>query len=283
MADTAQVLERLALDGEIQQMSSLRLPVLVPNKRGLEAALENRRVSPLLKEVAVFTAASESFSQKNTNCSVAESLSRLQEVCKVAREHNLAVRGYVSTVIGCPYEGRVDPRRVKEVALELLRMGCYEVSLGDTIGVGNAGSVRDLLQVVLGSVDPSKLAVHFHDTYGQALANVLVALESGIRTVDSAVAGLGGCPFAPGATGNVATEDLVYMLQGLDYFTGIDLGRLIEAGSYITEILGHPTRSRAAAAILARRGGDGKERGTGKTTTTTAGNGTGRGGRDRPL
>lgn len=283
MADTAQVLERLALDGEIQQMSSLRLPVLVPNKRGLEAALENRRVSPLLKEVAVFTAASESFSQKNTNCSVAESLSRLQEVCKMAREHNLAVRGYVSTVIGCPYEGRVDPRRVKEVALELLRMGCYEVSLGDTIGVGNAGSVRDLLQVVLGSVDPSKLAVHFHDTYGQALANVLVALESGIRTVDSAVAGLGGCPFAPGATGNVATEDLVYMLQGLDYFTGIDLGRLIEAGSYITEILGHPTRSRAAAAILARRGGDGKERGTGKTTTTTAGNGTGRGGRDRPL
>lgn len=252
MADTPQVLKELSVDEQIKQMSSLRLPVLVPNKKGLETALESIRSCPFVKEIAIFTAASEAFSQKNTNCSVAESLTRLQEVCKMAKEEGLVVRGYVSTIIGCPYEGSIDPTKVKDVTLELLRMGCYEVSLGDTIGVGNAGSVRNLLKTVLGSVDPSKLAVHFHDTYGQALANILIALESGVRTVDSAVAGLGGCPFAPGATGNVATEDVVYMLHGLEYFTGVDLGKLIGAGDYITGVLGRPTRSRAASAILAK-------------------------------
>lgn len=234
-------------------MSSLRLPVLVPNQQGLDAACGNLSIRPLLKEIAVFAAASETFSRKNINCSVAESLQRLGPVCDAAMKQGLAVRGYVSTAIACPYEGPIDAHKAKDVAVELLRMGCYEVSLGDTIGVGNAGSVRSMLHTVLSSVDPSKLAVHFHDTYGQALANILVALESGIRTVDAAVAGLGGCPFAPGATGNVATEDLVYMLHGLDYFTGVDLEQLVEAGAYITKQLGRPTRSRTATAILAKK------------------------------
>lgn len=255
MADTARVLEELSGDESIVRMSSLRLPVLIPNSKGLETALGNASIRPLFKEIAVFTAASEAFSQKNTNCSVDESLRRLREVCNAAGERGLSVRGYVSTVIGCPYEGPIDAKKVKDVTMELLKMGCYEVSLGDTIGVGSAGTVRALLHTVLGSVDPSKLAVHFHDTYGQALANILVALESGIRTVDASVAGLGGCPFAPGATGNVATEDVVYMLHGLNYFTGVDLEQLVLAGAYITGQLSCPNRSRTATAILAKKDG----------------------------
>ena len=253
MANTEKVMEQLSNDPSIRGMTSLRLPVLVPNLKGLHLALSNATISPILKEIAIFTAASETFSQKNTNCSIAESLKRLQEVCKEASNKNIAIRGYVSTVVGCPYEGKsIDPHKVTDISLELLRMGCYEVSLGDTIGVGTAGSVRSLLQTILAKIDPSKLAVHFHDTYGQALANILVALESGVRTVDSAVAGLGGCPFADGATGNVATEDVLYMLEGLGYFTGVDLGKVVEAGKFITNALNRPNRSRTATALLAK-------------------------------
>ncbi|PJF19268.1 Pyruvate carboxyltransferase [Paramicrosporidium saccamoebae] len=240
MADTEAVLETLAKDPEIAKMSSLRLPVLVPNMTGLETALSSG-LSTVLKEVAVFTAASDTFNKKNTNCTVEESLKRLAEVCKTATDKGLMVRGYVSTVVGCPYEGQIAPEKVRDVTLELLRLGCYEVSLGDTIGVGTAGN--------LDRVDPSKLAVHFHDTYGQALANIL----SGIRTIDSSVAGLGGCPYAPGASGNVATEDVVYMLHGLQYFTGVDLAKLVAAGEFITAKLGQTNRSRTANALLTKK------------------------------
>ena len=177
MANTTEVLERLAMDEQISKMSSLRLPVLIPNLMGLQSALQSAKNRPVLKEIAIFTAASETFNKKNTNCTLNESLVRLGEVCKSARENGLTVRGYVSTVIGCPYEGSVDAAKVKDLTVELLKMGCYEVSLGDTIGIGTAGSVRSMLETVLRSVDPSKLAVHFHDTYGQGLANILVALE----------------------------------------------------------------------------------------------------------
>lgn len=177
MADTKQVLEGLAADDSIGKMTSLRLPVLVPNLVGLQTALGHPPIRPLLREVAVFTAASDTFSQRNTNCTVAESLRRLEEVCREATKAGLAIRGYVSTVVGCPYEGVIEPAAVADVARELLRLGCYEVSLGDTIGVGTPGSVRRLLATLLRTIDPSKLAVHLHDTYGQALANIVVALE----------------------------------------------------------------------------------------------------------
>lgn len=177
MADTSQVLEMLAADESIGKMTSLRLPVLIPNLTGLQAALGHSAIRPLLREVAIFTAASDTFNRRNTNCTVAESLGRLEEVCKEATKAGLAIRGYVSTVIGCPYEGDIEPAAVADVTRELLRLGCYEVSLGDTIGVGTPGSVRRLLAALLLTIDPSKLAVHFHDTYGQALANIVVALE----------------------------------------------------------------------------------------------------------
>jgi hydroxymethylglutaryl-CoA lyase len=178
MADTGAVLEKLATDADILNMSSLRLPVLVPNQKGLESALNALQNHRGIKgEISVFTAASDAFSLKNTNCTVEESLKKLVEICETAKREDLPIRGYVSTVIGCPYSGEVDPQKVKDVTVELLKLGCYEVSLGDTIGVGTAGSVRKLLQELLRAVDPSKLAVHFHDTYGQALTNTMVALE----------------------------------------------------------------------------------------------------------
>ena len=202
MADSATVLKSLV------RHPGVSFPVLTPNIQGFHAA-----VAAGATEVAVFAAASESFSQKNINCSIAESLDRFRPVCEAAAELNIAVRGYVSCVLGCPYEGEIAPEAVARVAEELLAMGCYEVSLGDTIGVGTAGSTAAMLKAVSAVVPLQQLAVHFHDTYGQALANILIALQHGVSVVDSSVAGLGGCPYASGASGNVATEDVLYLLN----------------------------------------------------------------------
>ncbi|MCP5146034.1 MAG: hydroxymethylglutaryl-CoA lyase [Gammaproteobacteria bacterium] len=221
-------------------------PVLVPNLRGLELAL-----AAGAREIAVFTAASETFCQRNTNCTIGESLQRFEPVLALAAEHGVPVRGYVSCVLGCPYQGEVGTGAVIEVATALAAMGCYEVCLADTIGVGTPRRARALISAAAEQLPLDRLAVHFHDTYGQALANVLACLEIGIRTVDSAVAGLGGCPYAPGAAGNLATEDLVYMLDGMGLHTGVDLDRLIEAGTFICERLGRRSQSRVQ---LARQG-----------------------------
>jgi hydroxymethylglutaryl-CoA lyase len=221
---------------------------LTPNTRGLERARE-----AAVDEVAVFAAASESFSQRNIRCSIAESLTRFEPVLAQAQEAGLPVRGYVSCVLGCPYEGEIAPQAVLDVSRALLDMGCYEVSLGDTIGVGTAGSMQALLDVLLPDIPAARLAAHCHDTYGQALANIFVALQNGVRRIDAAVAGLGGCPYAPGATGNVATEDVVYMLHGMGLETGIDLDRLVAAGEEISTALGRETGSRVAAAFARRR------------------------------
>jgi hydroxymethylglutaryl-CoA lyase len=203
--------------------------------------------------VAVFAAASETFSRKNINCSVAESLARFTPVLERARDDGVPVRGYVSCVAGCPYEGRVDPERVAELAARLYQAGCDEVSLGDTIGVGTPGQMRELVTRCARHVPLSRLAVHCHDTYGQALANIYACLEAGISVVDSAVAGLGGCPYAPGASGNVATEDLVYMLDGLGVHSGIELGALVAAGNRVCTLLQRPNQSRVGRALGAAR------------------------------
>ncbi|MEG3116124.1 hydroxymethylglutaryl-CoA lyase [Salinicola sp. 4072] len=219
---------------------------LTPNLKGLEAALECG-----VEEVAVFAAASEAFSQKNINCSIVESLDRFAPVIERAREANVRVRGYVSCVLGCPYEGEVAPARVAEVSTALYEMGCYEVSLGDTIGVGTPLKAKRLLEAVAHDIPMNKLAAHFHDTYGQALANLYAVLEEGIGVIDSAVAGLGGCPYAKGATGNVATEDVVYLLNGLGIETGVDLDKLAETGVWITQTIGKPNRSKVGVALAA--------------------------------
>lgn len=221
---------------------------LTPNLKGFEAAVDAG-----VKEVAVFAAASEAFSQKNINCSIAESLERFVPVMEAAKAHGISVRGYVSCVLGCPYEGEVAPAQVAAVARELLAMGCYEVSLGDTIGTGTAGKTRMLFEVVGRDIPRDKLAGHFHDTYGQALANIYASLLEGIAVFDSSVAGLGGCPYAKGATGNVATEDVLYLLQGLGIHTGIDLDKLIDAGARICQVLGRDNGSRVAKARLAQQ------------------------------
>ncbi|XP_059090625.1 hydroxymethylglutaryl-CoA lyase, mitochondrial-like isoform X2 [Tigriopus californicus] len=239
MADHNEIMTALKED-----RSEVNYPVLVPNIKGLESALKVG-----VKEIAIFGAVSESFTQKNINCSIAESLQRFELVMKKAQEHNLKVRGYVSCVVGCPYEGPIKPVAVAKVAKAMKGMGCYEVSLGDTIGVGTPGTMRAMLEQVLKEVEPSDLAVHCHDTYGQALANILTALEYQISVVDSSTAGLGGCPYAKGASGNVATEDVVYMLHGMSIKTGVDLDRVIEAGKYISEQLGRPTMSKVARAL----------------------------------
>jgi len=225
----------------------IQYSALTPNLRGLEAAIEAG-----VREVAVFGAASESFSQKNINCSISESLSRFEAVFEMAEKHDIKVRGYVSCVMGCPYEGDISPEAVTKVSKSLIDMGCYEVSLGDTIGVGTPRATRLLLENVLKEVDVRKLAAHFHDTYGQALVNLYTALEYGVSTVDSAVAGLGGCPYAKGASGNVATEDVLYMLNGMGVSTGIDMNKLLVASSYISDILGRPPVSKAANALLTK-------------------------------
>jgi isopropylmalate/homocitrate/citramalate synthase len=239
MADSARVL------AGITQHRGVRYPVLVPNLKGLEAAL-----AVGVKEVAVFAAASETFSQKNINASIASSLDRFRPVLERARVEGVRVRGYVSCVMGCPYEGRIAPGAVADVAGRLLEMGCFEIALGDTIGTGTPAGTRDLLDTVTGAVPMRHLAVHFHDTYGQALANVLIGLERGCATVDSAVSGLGGCPYAKGAAGNLATEDLLYMLDGMGVRTGVDAEAVLEVGRRICARLGKPPASRVA---LARR------------------------------
>lgn len=216
---------------------------LAPNLRGFEDAL-----AAGVKEVAVFAAASEAFSQRNINCSISESLERFAPIMAAAKQNGVSVRGYVSCVLGCPYEGQIAPEQVAAVAHELYAMGCYEVSLGDTIGTGTAGATRRLLEVVGAQVPREKLAGHFHDTYGQAIANIYASLLEGITVFDSSIAGLGGCPYAKGASGNVATEDVLYLLNGLGIETGIDLDALIGAGQQISKVLGRPTGSRVAKA-----------------------------------
>ncbi|MDF0729593.1 hydroxymethylglutaryl-CoA lyase [Pseudomonas entomophila] len=227
----------------IQQSPDVTYAALAPNLRGFEDAL-----AAGVKEVAVFAAASEAFSQRNINCSISDSLKRFEPIMDAARSHGVRVRGYVSCVLGCPYEGKVSAEQVAPVARALHEMGCYEVSLGDTIGTGTAGEARRLFEVVSAQVPREQLAGHFHDTYGQALANVYASLLEGIAVFDSSVAGLGGCPYAKGATGNVATEDLVYLMQGLGIATGIDLDRLIAAGQRISAALGRANGSRVARA-----------------------------------
>lgn len=233
----------------IRRQPGVTYAALAPNLKGLEAALESG-----VEEVAVFAAASEAFSQRNINCSIAGSLARFAPVVEYARSHQVRVRGYVSCVLGCPYEGEVAPEQVARVARELAAMGCYEVSLGDTIGTGTAGATRRLFEVVGHEVPRERLAGHFHDTYGQALANVYASLLEGIAVFDASVAGLGGCPYAKGATGNVATEDVVYLLQGLGIDTGIDLEALVAAGQRICDVLGRANGSRVARALQARAG-----------------------------
>ena len=227
----------------IQQRNGVTYAALAPNLRGFEDAL-----AAGVKEVAVFAAASEAFSQRNINCSISDSLQRFVPIMEAARQHGVRVRGYVSCVLGCPYEGVISAEQVAPVARELHDMGCYEVSLGDTIGTGTPGATRRLFELVGAQVPRAQLAGHFHDTYGQALANVYASLLEGISVFDSSVAGLGGCPYAKGASGNVASEDVLYMLQGLGIDTGIDLQRLIAAGLRISEVLGRASGSRVARA-----------------------------------
>jgi hydroxymethylglutaryl-CoA lyase len=228
---------------QIQRKPGVVYGALAPNLRGFEDAL-----AAGVKEVAVFAAASEAFSQRNINCSISESLERFVPIMDAARQQGVTVRGYVSCVLGCPYEGNVSPEQVAAVARELYAMGCYEVSLGDTIGTGTAGATRTMFEVVGKDVPREKLAGHFHDTYGQAVANVYASLQEGIAVFDSSIAGLGGCPYAKGASGNVATEDVVYLLNGLGIDTGIDLDALIRAGQQICAVLDRPSGSRVAKA-----------------------------------
>lgn len=241
MADSAEVLAR------VRRRPGTAYPVLVPNERGLEAAL-----AAGVGEIAVFGAASEAFSQRNINCSIAESLERFRPVAAGALAAGVRVRGYVSCVLGCPNEGEVDPGRVAEVAAALLAMGCHEISLGDTIGVGTPAKARAMLRRVAADVPADRLALHFHDTWGQAVANILACLEEGVTTVDSAVAGLGGCPYAKGASGNVATEDVLYLLHGLGLETGVDLDAVARTGGWISDRLGRPNGSKAGRALLAK-------------------------------
>ena len=228
---------------QIKQQTGITYAALTPNLKGFEGALEAG-----VREVAVFAAASEAFSQKNINCSISESLARFVPVMEAAKANDIRVRGYVSCVLGCPYDGDIPPQQVASVAAELFAMGCYEVSLGDTIGTGTPGATRQLIEAVSAKIPRNKLAGHFHDTYGQALANIYASLLEGVSVFDSSVAGLGGCPYAKGASGNVSTEDELYMLNGLGISTGIDLGQLICAGQRICTLLGRDNGSRVARA-----------------------------------
>jgi len=241
MADNAQVLAGM------RRKPGVAYPVLVPNLKGFEAAR-----AAGAGEVAVFGAASETFSRKNINCSIAQSLERFAPVVKAARESKMRVRGYISCVAGCPYEGEVKPQAVAAVAEKLYKMGCYEISLGDTIGVGTPGRIRAVIETVAKRVPIGRLAGHYHDTYGQALANIYASLEAGVKTFDSSVAGLGGCPYAKGATGNVATEDVVYMLDGLGIETGVDLMKILRTGQFICRALGREPSSKVARAMAAQ-------------------------------
>ncbi|MGM0691895.1 MAG: hydroxymethylglutaryl-CoA lyase [Pseudomonadota bacterium] len=241
MADHREVMTNLA------RRDGVTYAALTPNLKGLEGALASG-----VEEVAVFGAASEAFSQKNINCSVAESLARFEPVLERAQEAGVRVRGYVSCVLGCPYEGEIDPAKVAEVSKALYEMGCYEVSLGDTIGTGTPLKAKRMIEAVARDIPMDKLAAHFHDTYGQALANLYAVLEEGIAVVDSSVAGLGGCPYAKGASGNVASEDVVYLLDGLGIETGIDLEALAATGTWITQVISRPNRSKVGVALATR-------------------------------
>jgi hydroxymethylglutaryl-CoA lyase len=241
MADHTEVMER------IRRKPGVSYPVLTPNLKGFEAAR-----AAGASEVAIFGAASETFSKKNINCSIAESLERFLPITAAAAQHGMRVRGYVSCVLGCPYEGEVKPERVAEVAAALHAMGCYEVSLGDTIGVGTPGKTKAMIEACARRVPLERLAGHYHDTYGQALANIYASLEAGVTTFDSSVAGLGGCPYAKGASGNVATEDVVYMLHGLGVHTGVDLDKLVAIGRWICGLLGREPSSKVNKAMSAR-------------------------------
>ncbi|XP_003746246.1 hydroxymethylglutaryl-CoA lyase, mitochondrial [Galendromus occidentalis] len=228
----------------IDKIDGVSYPVLVPNVQGLQSSLQAG-----VREIAAFGAASEAFSKKNINCSIAESLKRIETVIEEAKKHDLRIRGYVSCVVGCPYEGAIDPKKVAGVAKVLYDMGCYEISLGDTIGVGTPGSTSRMLEEVLKVLPPAVLALHCHDTYGQALANILTGLEYDISTLDASVSGLGGCPYAAGASGNVATEDVVYMLDGLGVSTGVDLIKLIKAGRFICSKINRVNGSKVNRAL----------------------------------
>jgi isopropylmalate/homocitrate/citramalate synthase len=241
MADAADVMAR------IRRRPGVRYPALTPNMKGFDAA-----AAAGADEVAVFVAASETFSRKNINCGIAESLERAQPIFAAAKSRGIRVRGYISCVLGCPYEGDVDPRTVAQIAAALFASGAYEVSLGDTIGVGTAGKAAALFALVAERVPVAALAGHFHDTYGQALTNVYAAMETGVATFDCSVAGLGGCPYAKGATGNVASEDVVYLMNGLSIATGVDLTQLRAAGQMISDFLGRPPVSRVARALAAK-------------------------------
>jgi hydroxymethylglutaryl-CoA lyase len=246
MGDSAEVMRELVRG--LVRRPGVTYPVLTPNLQGFNAAVEAGA-----DHVAVFAAASEAFSQKNINCSIAESLARFTPLMAAAQAQGVRVRGYVSCVVGCPYEGDVDPQRVADVAGQLLSMGCYEVSLGDTIGVGTPVSVLRMLQTVAQQVPVAQLAGHYHDTYGMAIANVYASYQFGLRAFDSSVGGLGGCPYAKGATGNVATEDVVYLLHQLGAQTGVDLDRLVDCGDWINAQLGRASASRVGRALLAKR------------------------------
>jgi hydroxymethylglutaryl-CoA lyase len=241
MADNAQVM------AGIQRKTGVSYPALVPNMQGFEAAL-----AAGAKEIAVFGAASETFSQKNINCSIDESFKRFEPVALAARKHKIRMRGYVSCVLGCPYEGKIKPSAVAQVAQKLFDMGCYEISLGDTIGVGTPGKTQAMLEAVAKNIPVKQLAGHYHDTYGQALANIFASLQIGVSVFDSSIAGLGGCPYAKGASGNVATEDVVYMLNGLNIKTGVDLEQLIRIGEFICAALGREPASKVARALTGK-------------------------------
>ena len=241
MADNAQVM------AGIKQKPGVSYPVLVPNRKGLDAA-----IAAGCKEIVVFGAATEAFSKKNTNCTIAEGVARFSEVCAEALAQGIKVRGDMSVCLGCPYEGEVSADAVARLAREFDQIGCREITICDTIGTGTAGKTRTVIEAVAKYISVDRLAVHVHDTYGQAIANIYAALECGVSTFDSSVAGLGGCPYAKGATGNVATEDVLYLLDGLNIETGVDMTKLIAAGDYICGMLGRPTSSRAAKAIATR-------------------------------
>ncbi len=241
MADTD------AVYAGLRRKPGVSYPAIAFNPQGLA-----RAIAAKVEDVAVGSAASEAFTRKNTNCSIADSLERAAEVCVAARARNIRVRGYVSCVLGCPYEGETKLATVADVAEKLLAMGCYEISLGDTIGVGTPAKAQAMIDAVAARVPLDKLAIHFHDTYGQALANALACLERGVATVDSSVGGLGGCPYAAGASGNVATEDVLYMLNGLGIATGADLDRVAAAGRFICDKLGRRPASRVAQALMAK-------------------------------
>ena len=237
MADAAEVM------AGITRAPGVDYPVLTPNLKGYEDAKDSGA-----KTVAIFGAASETFSRRNINCSIAESLERFRFVTEAAAGDHIRVRGYVSCVVACPYEGPIQPQAVADVAARLLDLGCYEISLGDTIGIGTPADIQRLLDVVLKTIPVERIALHCHDTYGQALANILTALDYGVATIDASVGGLGGCPYAPGASGNVATEDVLYMLNGLEIETGVDLEKIIDAAWFISDILGRDPRSKLAMA-----------------------------------